>query len=471
MDPHSPMDVAFAEADAAARPVHLIKAAGFDAWCRERPEPARRWLEATGFKAKPGAFSLIPDTTGDIAEAVLITHDPAEPWDAALLPEKLPGGTWRIEDAGAGLAPVEAALGFGLGSYRFERYRTSDKADDKPRPRLALGDDAESARGRKLAAAIALGRDLVNTPANEMGPGELAGAIAGMGEAFGAGVEVIEGPALLDNNLPMIHAVGQASTRAPRLVDLTWGEPEAPRLTLVGKGVCFDTGGLDIKPASGMALMKKDMGGAAAMTALARAVMDLGLPVRLRLLVPAVENSIAGNAFRPGDVWPTRKGLKVEIGNTDAEGRLVLADALTLASEEKPALLLDAATLTGAARVALGAQLPVLFANDDALADAILEAGRLGFDPLWRMPLHKPYNELIKSRIADVNNAGQKPQAGAITAALFLERFVGEGLSWAHLDIFGWNDEARPGRPKGGEATAVRALFDMVRARFGGEVR
>ena len=307
----------------------------------------------------------------------------------------------------------------------------------------------------------------LNTPAADLGPVELAEAAAAVAVRFGAEFGTIEGKALLDQNYPAVYAVGQASARPPRLIDLTWGEAGAPKLTLVGKGVCFDTGGLDLKTSSGMLLMKKDMGGAAVTLALAQVVMALALlPVRLRLLIGAVENSVSGSSFRPGDVLRTRKGLTVEIGNTDAEGRLVLADLLAEADSERPALLIDCATLTGAARVALGPDLPALFTPDDALAQDLLAAGRSAFEPLWRLPLHGPYRDLIDSPIADLNNAGKAGTAGAITAALFLERFVTDTPTWAHLDIYAWNGESRPGRPKGGEATGLRALLGAIETRF-----
>ncbi|MFO1075179.1 MAG: leucyl aminopeptidase family protein, partial [Geminicoccaceae bacterium] len=311
-----------------------------------------------------------------------------------------------------------------------------------------------------------LARDLVNTPANDLGPEELAAAVQAVATQFGASCEVTVGEALLAANYPAVHAVGRAAARAPRLVDLRWGPAEAPKLTLVGKGVCFDTGGLDLKPSSAMLLMKKDMGGSAVMLALARCVMALELPVRLRLLIPAVENSVGGDAFRPGDILRMRNGSTVEITNTDAEGRLVLADTLSAADVEAPDLLIDASTLTGAARVAVGPELPALFTPDDALAEDLLQAGRAGFDPLWRLPLHAPYLSYMKSPVADLANAASKPFAGAITAALFLKEFVRQTGSWAHLDLFAWNDEARPGRPRGGEATGLRALLGLIEARL-----
>ncbi len=356
----------------------------------------------------------------------------------------------------------QAALGWALASYRFERYR---RHEAKP-VRLALEDGAEVGGSEATAEAVWLARDLITTPASDLGPAELAEAAGAVAARFGAQFRTVEGDALLTENFPAIHAVGRASPRAPRLVELTWGEASAPKVTLVGKGVCFDTGGLDLKTAQNMLLMKKDMGGAAVTLGLAQAVMALGVPVRLRLLIGAVENSVAGSAFRPGDVLQTRKGLSVEVGNTDAEGRLVLADLLAEGDRERPALMIDCATLTGAARVALGPDLPALLTPDDELAADLLAAGQAAFDPLWRLPLHPPYRELLESGIADLNNAPAGGSAGAITAALFLKEFVAETRAWAHLDIFAWNPKDRPGRPKGGEATALRALLALILARF-----
>jgi leucyl aminopeptidase len=329
-----------------------------------------------------------------------------------------------------------------------------------------VGEDAAAVRANNIAKAIHLARDLINTPASDLGPAELAETIQAVAEGFGADCRTIVGDDLIAQNYPTIFAVGQASPRAPRMIDLSWGEAGAPRVTLVGKGVCFDTGGLDLKNSAGMLLMKKDMGGAAVMLGVAQAVMASNLPVRLRLLVGAVDNSVSGNAFRPGDVIRTRKGLTVEIGNTDAEGRLVLSDLLAEADREKPDLLIDCATLTGAARVALGPDLPAVFTPDDQLADDLLAAGAAAFDPLWRLPLYRPYREMIDSPIADINNAGAGGFAGAITAALFLQAFVEQTRAWAHVDLYAWNPKDRPGRPKGGEATALRALFAAVERRF-----
>ncbi len=443
-----------------ARPVAVLSSARYSSWLANQPGALRGWLEATGFEPKPAATTLLPATDGGLAGALLILSEPAEPWDFAALRARLPAGDWRLD--GPGSETGQAALGWALASYRFERYR---KREARP-VRLALADDAELQRAEATAAAIWLARDLINTPASDLGPAELAEAAGAVAARFGAGFRTIEGDALLAENFPAIHAVGRASPRAPRLVELVWGEASAPKVTLVGKGVCFDTGGLDLKPSQNMLLMKKDMGGAAVTLGLAQAVMALEVPVRLRLLIGAVENSIAGSAFRPGDVLQTRKGLTVEIGNTDAEGRLVLADLLAEGDREDPALMIDCATLTGAARVALGPDLPALFTPDDRLASDLLAAGQTAFDPLWRLPLHSPYRELLESGVADLNNAPSGGLAGAITAALFLKEFVAETRAWAHLDIFAWNQKDRPGRPKGGEATALRALLALVLGRF-----
>jgi leucyl aminopeptidase len=448
----------------ATRPVWTVPAATYRDWLAAQPPERRAWLEGSAFEPKPGRSALLPGPDGGPAGALLLLGEVAAPWDYAAARGRLPGGDWRFEDAGGAFDPGAAILGWALASYRFERYR---KAEGEA-ARLAIGTDAAAERASTIAEAVYLARDLINTPAGDLGPAELSDAAAAVAKRFGAAFRTVEDPGLLAEQYPALHAVGKASVRAPRVIDLVWGQPDAPKVTLVGKGVCFDTGGLDIKPASGMQLMKKDMGGAAVTLGLAQAVMALSLPIRLRLLIGAVENSVSGNSFRPGDVLRTRKGLTVEVGNTDAEGRLVLADLLAEADGERPALLVDCATLTGAARVALGPDLPALFTPDDDLADALLSAGGAAFEPLWRLPLHAPYRELIDSPIADLNNASKASFAGAITAALFLERFVTETRSWAHLDIYAWNPEGRPGRPKGGEATGLRALLHAIENRFAG---
>jgi leucyl aminopeptidase len=450
---------------AGARPVHVVPAAGFEAWRERQPERWRNWLKGARFEAKAARTALLPAADGALEAALLIPSEPPGPWDFAALRKELPEGAWQLRAEGVELDPGIAALGFALGSYRFDRYRS--KSDERT-VQLVVEDGPAVARASALAEAIALARDLINTPASDMGPAELEAAARAVAERFDADIRTIAGDALLAENYPTIHTVGAASERAPRVIDLRWGDPSAPRLTLVGKGVCFDTGGLDIKPAQGMLNMKKDMGGAAVTLALAQAVMALRLPVRLRLLIGAVENSISGAAFRPGDVIRTRNGTTVEIGNTDAEGRLVLCDLLPEADGEAPDLLIDCATLTGAARVALGPDLPALFTPDDGLAELMLAAGRDAFEPLWRLPLHAGYREMLDSPVADINNTGQSGFAGSITAALFLERFVEKTRAWAHLDIFCWSQKERPGRPKGGEASALRALLLAIERRFGG---
>ncbi len=452
------------EGDSPCLPIHTVPAVDYANWLDAQSDTIKAWLESIRFEAKAGRSAIMPGNDGKLSGAVMIPSDPPSLWDYARLQKALPKASWRLASDLGDDDRLQAMLGWSLAGYRFDRYKKSDGET----PRLLIGDDTSSTDARTLAEAIYLGRNLVNTPANDMGPAELEVAARDVAERFGADVTTIEGDALLEQNFPAVHTVGRASDRAPRVIDLTWGDEGAPKLTLVGKGVCFDTGGLDLKPAAGMSLMKKDMGGAATTLAVAQAVMAMKLPVRLRLLIAAVENSVAGNAFRPGDVIATRKGLTVEIGNTDAEGRLVLADLLALGDDEKPELMIDCATLTGAARVALGADLPALFTPDDRLADDMLKAGTKVEDPLWRLPLHKPYRDIIDSPIADINNAGAGGMAGTITAALFLKDFVTETKSWAHLDIYGWTPSPKPGRPKGGEATAVRALVGLIKSRFAG---
>jgi leucyl aminopeptidase len=424
---------------------------------------ARAWVAAIGFRAEAGAFVLVPRGDGRLSAALFGVGEAevSDPLIAGAL-AKLPSGTYRL---GKGFArPDLAALALALGAYEYTRFRTGKGGDI----RLIVPDGVDIVDLNRVAAAVTLARDLINTPANRLGPAQIAGGVRLIAERYGASIREIVGEELVRERLPLIHAVGAAAAegREPRLVDLAWGDAGHPKVTLVGKGVSFDTGGLDIKQAAGMRIMKKDMGGAANALALAMLIMDAQLPVRLRLLIPAVENAISGAAFRPGDVLESRKGLTVEIGNTDAEGRLILADALTLASEEAPALLLDFATLTGAARVALGPELPAIFSTDDGLADDLAEAARRTADPLWRMPLWKPYAAMLDSPIADIDNAGAGGFAGAITAALFLSRFVGEGIAWLHADIFAWNPKSRPARPEGGEAQTIRAIYEVLKQRY-----
>ncbi|AWN44249.1 leucyl aminopeptidase family protein [Methylobacterium durans] len=424
----------------------------------------RAFLKATDFAPKVGRLAMLPGDDGSLARILFGLGDAEGPardrLAAGKLPSLLPPGSYRFEPAG--IDPAEAALAWLLGSYRFGRYREA-KGE---RPRLVAPDGVDSAEIERIAAAVAMGRDLVNTPANDLGPAEIETAARDLSRHHGALIAIIAGEPLA-RDFPLVHAVGAASVRAPRLIDLTWGAPDAPRVTLVGKGVAFDTGGLDIKPSAGMLLMKKDMGGAAAALAVADMVMGGGLNLRLRLVIPAVENAVSGAAFRPGDVLASRAGLKVEIGNTDAEGRLILADALALADAEEPELLIDFATLTGAARVALGPDLPAFFTEDDDLARAVAEAGAEAADPVWRLPLHAPYASLLDSKVADLNNVSGGPFAGAITAALFLRRFAPKTRAHVHFDLYGWNPSTKPGRPEGGEVQTARLVYGLLKSRYG----
>jgi len=421
----------------------------------------RRWLTSTGFRPTPGSLVVVPGPKGEIAR-VLVGVDRRHPLMAlGALPYRLPEGVYDL-DAESVIDDVElAALGWALGAYRFDRYRTYDR-----KPAQLAVTPATLRAVAPLVAATAQVRDLVNTPTEDMGPEDLSKAIRAHADTHGAKVQEWVGDELLEANFPTIHAVGRASHRAPRLIELTWGKNSNPKLVIVGKGVCFDTGGLDIKPADGMRWMKKDMGGAAHAIALAGLVMQAKLPVRLTLLVPAVENAIAGNAMRPGEVIRTRAGHTVEVDNTDAEGRLVLCDALAYAVEQVPDLIVDFATLTGAARVALGPELPALFTNRDSLADSVIDAAESVHDPLWRLPLWRPYRRMLESGIADFANAGPSRHAGAITAALYLERFVPDSQNWMHLDTYSWNDGDRPAHPRGGEAQGLRAFFRFLSERY-----
>ncbi len=461
------LDTLTAERDSAAVPIVAVACDSYASWRAGADPRFGRWLDATGFDAKPGALSPLPGAGGELDAVLLVVGDTLDPWSFAELSTQLGPGAYAFDKA-IGFewderVATHAALGWMLGNYRFDQYRS---AAARPPPSASAPPGADLALTQRLARAVGLARDLINTPANDMGPADLEHAARGLASAFDAAVEVIAGDDLLGRDYPMIHAVGRASTRAPRLIDIGWGDPAAPKVTLVGKGVCFDSGGLDLKTAAGMRLMKKDMGGAALILGLASAIMDAGLAVRLRVLIPAVENAVSGNAYRPGDVVPTRTGKTVEIGNTDAEGRLVLCDALAEADREAPELLIDAATLTGAARVALGTDVPALFTDDEALAADLARHSRAESDPLWRLPLWRPYRSQLDSPIADLVNVSEGPYGGAVTAALFLSAFVSESACWAHLDCMGWNRQARPGRPKGGEAVALRALYALIAARF-----
>jgi leucyl aminopeptidase len=452
-------------AGTSAIPVHCVAKADWPALRDGLAALPRSFALAQGFAARPGQHVLLPDAAGSLA-AVLLGVEPAgprrrDPFAPGRLALTLPAGDYALAgDIGdAGLA----ALGWLLTAYRFERYR-------KPKPaaaRLVLPAGVDGEELSNLAEACALARDLVNTSAADLGPAEIEAAVRVLGETCGAEVASTIGDDLVTANFPMIHAVGRASPRAPRLIDLRWGQEGDPKLTLVGKGVAFDTGGLNLKTDAGMLLMKKDMGGAAAAIAAARMIMQAKLKVRLRLLVPAVENAVSGSSFRPGDVLQSRKGLTVEIGNTDAEGRLILADALALADEEAPELLVDFATLTGAARVALGPDLPPFYTHDDGLAAEIARLSAAVNDPVWRMPLWPPYDGMLDSKIADLNNVSGGAFAGSVTAALFLNRFVEKSRSYAHFDIYGWNPSTKPGRPEGGECQAARLTYALAKQLYG----
>ncbi|WP_256805639.1 M17 family metallopeptidase [Bradyrhizobium sp. Bra64] len=451
------------ETSSTATPITFVTKSSWDQVAETLPPAQRQFAAANAFAAKPGGYLALPAPDGAIAQVLFGIEDAAarsrDLFRPGALPGLLPPGIYRFANA-----PHDArlaALAFALGSYRFARYRKADR----PEVRLVSPDGVDAAEIDRMADAAMLARDLINTPANDMGPEELAAAAQDLAAEFGASFACTIGEDL-KANFPLIHAVGMASDRAPRLIDIGWGDPAHPRVTLVGKGVCFDTGGLDLKPSSGMLIMKKDMGGAANVLALARMVMDAKLKLRLRVLIPAVENAVAGNAFRPLDIFTSRKGITVEIGNTDAEGRLVLADALALADEESPDLLIDLGTLTGAARVALGPDLPPFYTNDETLAADVARCAAKENDPLWRMPLWPAYDAWLDSKTATITNAPSGGFAGSIVCALFLQRFVEQAKSWLHVDIYGWTPSAKPARPEGGECQAARAIYTLLSERY-----
>ena len=458
------------EAEASgARPIWLVGEQGFGAWLEVQTPGVRSWVRTQGFQAEKNKLLVIPTASGDgIAGAVLglgPTADLSEPtiWTSAGLPDRLPPGRYRFAGSFSAVGATHLTLGWEYGSYRFTRYRKPP--GELPSLVAPAGTDLEYVR--LASQALAEARDLINTPANDLGPAELGEAVQRLALQHEAECRMIVGEELLRQNYPLIYEVGKGSAREPRLIDMRWGKRGAPQVTLVGKGVCFDTGGLDIKPSSGMILMKKDMGGAALVLALARMLMDADAPIQLRLLIPAVENSISGRSYRPSDVLRTRLGLTVEIGNTDAEGRLVLADALAEGDRESPDLLIDLATLTGAARVALGPELPAIYSTPAELADELRAIGERESDPMWPMPLWAGYDEDLASRVADLNNVSSTQFAGSIIGALFLKRFVSRTRNWLHADVYAWNAKERPGRPVGADPHTVRALYRLVRQRFG----
>ncbi|MCG8490882.1 MAG: leucyl aminopeptidase family protein [Sneathiellales bacterium] len=444
--------------------IQVVWLGDYESWLEKQSERIRNWLGHNDFSAKDGALKILPGEDGKI-EQVLLVKDPQKwnLWALADLPKSLPEGTYKlvIEDLSSKQA-TDAAIGWSLGTYQFDRY----KASDAKFATLVLPEKADAALVERTVFATNLARDLVNIPTADMGPKALEASASQIAGEFEARQTNIVGEDLLTYHFPMVHAVGRAAEEAPRLIDMVWGDNDHPKVTIVGKGVCFDTGGLDLKPSSAMLLMKKDMGGAAMALALAHMIMDAQLPVRLRVLIPAVENAVSGNAYRPGDVLTSRSGKTVEIGNTDAEGRLVLADAMTAADEEEPDLLIDFATLTGAARVAVGAEIAATFTDDDELFAALAKHSETESDPIWRLPLWPEYRSLIDSKIADINNSGTTGFAGATTAGLFLKEFVEKSKSWVHFDIMAYNNRARSGRPVGGEAFAIRAVYAYLAERF-----
>ncbi|MDN3651328.1 leucyl aminopeptidase family protein [Thalassotalea ponticola] len=445
-------------AENSGTPLYVINKSDYATWCEQQSEFAKNWLANTAYKQE--GVAIIPDQQGQVYCALMVVESTNAYFACGELIRQLPKAQYLLQAEQDAYEAV--AFGWLMGAYQFDRY----KQQQTQLPTLAINDQTLVAEAIKQYQATTLVRDLVNTPAADMMPQHLSAVTKQMADEFGASFDEIVGDQLLEQNYPTIHAVGRASCHAPRLLDLQWGDENAPKITLVGKGVCFDSGGLDVKPAAGMRLMKKDMGGSAHVLGLARLIMSFGLNVRLRVLIPAVENAIAGNALRPGDVVTTRKGLTVEIDNTDAEGRLVLCDALDEAMNDKPEMIIDFATLTGAMRVALGTELPGFFATNDATAQAITDAGLGIDDPVWRMPLYQPYKDMLKSDIADMTNCATGPFGGAITAALYLQEFVESGTDWCHFDIMAFNIRALPGRPKGGEAFGVRAVFKHLQQKY-----
>ncbi|MDE1172402.1 MAG: leucyl aminopeptidase family protein [Parvibaculaceae bacterium] len=452
----------FLSASRNATPIWALTSSSLEAWCAAHAGPLAQWAETSGFGAEPGRVLLLPDGTGGIAGVLLGLGDGSDPFLFAALPGALPEGSYHLEgDIPAD--PALAALGYALGTYAFTRYRGRTRTW----PSLVLPAGVDGEEVSRLARATFWARDLINTPPNDMGPAEVADAALALARMHGASVRLVVGDELLEQNYPLIHAVGRASTRAPRLAAFHWGREDAPKVTLVGKGVAFDSGGLDLKPSAGMLLMKKDMGGAANVLALAGLIMEAKLDVRLHVLIPTVENAVSGSAMRPSDIVVSRKGVSVEIGNTDAEGRLILADALVDADADAPDLLIDMATLTGAARTALGPDLPPFYTDDEVLASELAASSVAVADPIWRMPLWKPYDNWLESKIADMNSVSDGPFAGSITAALFLRRFVSKAKAYVHFDIYGWVAKPKAGRPVGGEAQAIRALFHLIKRRYG----
>ena len=458
------MSYKFVKVSKNAIPITIIQRSEFNSWLKKQSASMRRWTKNTGFTAKIGDHCLVAAPEGTLLRVLAGAKDCKGIWSLAHLPLVLPSGTYFIDHELERDAANNIAIGWAMACYRFEKYKTV-KSHNKT-PVLVWPDACDQGEVKRTADATSLARDLINTPAEDMGPAELAAAARQVARLHKAKYYSITGDTLLEKNFPTIHAVGRAASREPRLLDITWGRRGAPKLTLVGKGVCFDTGGLDLKSASGMSRMKKDMAGAACVLALSHMIMDAGIDVRLRVLIGAVENSVSGNAYRPADVIKTRAGITVEIGNTDAEGRLVMCDALALAAEDNPDLIIDYSTLTGAARVALGTELAAYFCNDEKFAAELQKAGEMVCDPVWRLPLWQEYRYLLDSSVADINNVGSVGQGGAITAALYLSEFISDKISWVHFDIMGWNTRSRSGRPIGGDVMGVRAIYSVLEKKF-----
>ena len=457
------MHASFTKSGRNSIPLHAVAAGDLKSFLAKRTKREATFLKHAGFSARDGELKLVPNAAGRIGTAALGLGQGGDSLALAHFSEQLPAGVYHFADVPAATGGANGALAWLLGTYRFTRYRKAKASGAK----LVVPSGVDAEEVTRVAEGVFLARDLINTPPNDMGPEELASAVRDVAKKHGAKFSLIVGDALLKQNYPLIHAVGKGSARAPRLAEFTWGRSGAPKVTLVGKGVVFDTGGYDLKPAAGMAAMKKDMGGAATVLAIASMVMGAKLDVRLRVLIPAVENSVSGTAYRPSDVFPSRKGLTVEIGNTDAEGRLVLADALCEADREGPELLIDIATLTGAARTATGFELPPFFTDDEALASEMMQHAAMQNDPMWRMPLWRGYESTLNSTVADLTNNPNYGYAGAITAALFLNRFVTSAKSWVHLDIAAWVDRPKPGRRAGAEAICARSLYSLLKARYG----
>ncbi len=452
------------DSDLKSIPINTVKTDDFKDWISSQSTAVQNWISGQAFKAKKGQFITLPDAEGNLSSVLLIVEaDDWNIWSLASLPAALPVGIYELTEDLNEKQATDVAIGWSLATYRFDRYKKREQEFAS----LVIPANADRAHIERTVYATNMARELVNIPTQDMGPKALEGAASQIAGEFEARQMNVVGEDLLTYHFPMVHAVGRASSQAPRLIDIVWGDADAPKVTIIGKGVCFDTGGLDLKPSSAMLLMKKDMGGAAMALSLAHMIMHANLPVRLRVLVPAVENAVSGNAFRPGDILTSRSGKTVEIGNTDAEGRLVLADAITAADEEEPELLIDFATLTGAARVAVGTELAATFTDDDELFSLIEKHARLEKDPIWRLPLWDEYRSLIDSPIADINNSGASSFAGAITAGLFLKDFVHKSKSWVHFDIMAYNNRERPGRPVGGEAFAIRAMFAALMEKYG----